>query len=188
MFPDPGYFGVVSHDKVEAATAAWLFIRAARCGQMLHPFSGAMPVANAATWRKFFWIYAYRWPELEETPIPNVQPHRPPHIVDHFAEALEAAQAMFGPELVAAMRVETFSVRFHQIQLDVVQGRAKGLTTTLLKRITWELAELNWRYELLALDRVVALDRWRMEDDSGTDSGTRLDMVREVFKPGRDFV
>lgn len=183
MFPDPGYFAVVAVDKLEAATAAWLFIRAGRCGQMLHPFSGAMPVANAATWRKFFWIYAYRWPEPAETPVPPVQ-NRPPHAVEHYAEAVEAAREMFGPELVNNMRVETGRVRFHDVELDVLQGRAKGLTPDILKRITWELAELNWCYELLALDHVVAFDRWRLEDEASP----RMDMIQDVFKPGRDFV
>lgn len=184
MFPDPGYFAVISADKTEAAVAAWLYTRAARCGQMLHPFSGRLPTANAATWRKFFWIYAYRWPEPADTPVPVSKRHQP-HVIEHYEDAVDAAKAMFGTELVANMRQETSQVFHHDVDLSVVQGRAMGLTPRILKRITWELAELNWCYELLALDRVVALERWRMEDD---ESSARLEMVKDVFKPGRDFV
>lgn len=54
MFPDPGYFAVLDNEKREAAIAAWLSTRPTRCGQMLHPFQGPMPVASSMTWRKFF--------------------------------------------------------------------------------------------------------------------------------------
>lgn len=63
---------------------------------------------------------------------------------------------MFGPELVANMQLQTSEVHFHDVTLPVEQGRAQILTDSLLRRITWELAELNWQYELLALDCVAA--------------------------------
>ncbi|KZP19914.1 hypothetical protein FIBSPDRAFT_892307 [Athelia psychrophila] len=185
MFPDPGYFGVISHDKLRAAIAAWLYTRPSRCGQILHPFQGSMPVANSATWRKFFYIYAYRWPELADTPGEDPQPGQlSPDVVEHVADALEAAKAMFGPELVAHLRLENTEVYFHGIHIPVVKGRAQHLTQGLVQRITWELAELNWRYELLALDQVIARVRWRTDDDASE----RMEHVKDVFLPGRDLV
>lgn len=91
---------------------------------------------------------------------------------------------MFGPELVESMQLDTSQVHFHDVTIPVVKGRAQDLTDPLLRRITWELAELNWRYDLLALDRVAARECWRGEESSDQ----RMEMVLDVFKPGRDVV
>lgn len=184
VFPDPAYFAVVSREKVEACVAAWLYTRPSRCGQMLHPFQGTMPVANATTWRRFFSIWSCRYSDPLDAPIPHVSASRPQHVVDHLQDAVEAAREMFGPELVANMRLENSEVRFHSATIPVILGCAQGLTAPLLRKITWELAELNWRYELLALDRVAARESWRGEDASDG----RMKMVLDVFKPGRQVV
>lgn len=56
---------------------------------------------------------------------------------------------MFGPELVDSMRMDTLEVCFRYETIPVVQGQAQGLRAPLLRHITWELAELNWRYKLV---------------------------------------
>lgn len=143
-----------------------------------------MPTANASTWRKFFYIYSCRWPDPTATLVAPPKLTTEPHIIEHLDDAVQAARELFGPELVANMHLETTLVNFHEHPIRVLEGCAQDLTLSLMQHVTWELAELNWRYELLALDRIVSRDSWRGEDAAGA----RLEMVMDVFKPNKEFV
>lgn len=184
MFPDPGYFAAMQPARLQAATAAWLFIRPSRCGQMLHPFQGKMPTANTYMWRKFFFIYSCRWPEPAATVVAAPDPTSQPHIIEHLNDVVAAARELFGPELVTNMHLETTEVHFHEHSIRVLEGCAQDLTLSLMQHITWELAELNGRYKVLALDHILSQDNWRGEEACSA----RMDMVMDVFKPNHEFV
>lgn len=143
MFPDPGYFAVLDNEKREAAIAAWLSTRPTRCGQMLHPFQGPMPVASSMTWRKFFWIFATRWQGLTDLGGTS-QSQASGNTSESVLNASTAACAMFGPQLVATMNLEMSEVHFHSHSIPIVNGCAKGITPVIMRQIIWEMAELNW--------------------------------------------
>lgn len=183
MFPNPDYFAVIKEDKRAACVAAWLYTRPARCGQMLHPFQGKMPVANATAWRRFFGLYALRDPDPVGVAVKARIDGRS-EVDEHFIEALETARTLFGPELIDSMSLETSEVGFHNHVIPVVAGRAQNMSDGLMRMVTWELAELSWRYELLALDRVLARECWCGEDQSSA----RMEMVQAVFVPDGQLV
>lgn len=90
---------------------------------------------------------------------------------------------MFGDVDAAAMDVNVQEVSYGGKHYPVRNGRAVGLSAWTIKVILWELAELNFRYELLALDHVAAAHEWK-EVDADIN---RKPLVSAVFLPGKCF-
>lgn len=142
-----------------------------------------MPVASSTTWHKFFWVFASRWHDITDTtgtshsePVANTG--------NPNLKATAAARAMFGEQLVESMNLEASEVHFHQHAIQFVHGRAKNVDVNVMWQITWEMAELNWCYELMALDRVLARELWCGEEASSA----RMEAVTSVFKPNCTLV
>lgn len=100
------------------------------------------------------------------------------------AEAVAAARSMFGAKMMAAMKLELRHVTWHGTELAVVNGTLMELAPKIVSQVIWELAELEWRYELFALDRVAALTVWA---DVDVDI-VRTAMITRVFTPYSSFV
>ncbi|KAF7984932.1 hypothetical protein HWV62_9845 [Athelia sp. TMB] len=179
MYPDPSYINAIQPANRAAAMAAWLSIRGARCGQMAYPDLQDMPVASTATWRHFFGLWRRRPNDvlgMDASPF-NVEDRRA-----HDA-AMEAARSMFGPEMLAMMN-DTFSqVFWNGKAFDIIDGAVVAMESDTYQQIAWELMELNWRYEVMALDRVLAPAKWK--DQESSDS--RVQQVLQVFAPFSSF-
>lgn len=65
-----------------------------------------------------------------------------------------------------------------------MDGAVVGMECQLVKEIVWELAELNWRSELLALDKWAAPHMWLEEETAGA----RTSAILGVFAPSASFV
>lgn len=94
---------------------------------------------------------------------------------------MDSAVLMFGREDASRMRLDVPEVQFQGSTYPVVNGAAVGLTERDIRRILWELAEMNWRYELFALDRALAKEEWDKQDADIN----RLRLVERVFGPQR---
>lgn len=190
MYPDPGYMSSITPENRAFALAAWLSVRAARCGQMLYPASTQKPVIPASVWRQFFWIYR-RQPQVS-TPVPqpssstSIAPSDTgdPILACELDAATNAAKAMFGTDMALSMNKTSREVFWKGRAYAVVHGAVVGMEPQVVKEIIWELTELNWRYELLALDKFAAPDLW-MEQDT---AGARTSAVLAVFVPSSSFV
>lgn len=101
-----------------------------------------------------------------------------------YDDATASAQQMFGPAMIEVMKKPIHFVQFHDVQLSVVDGAVLNTPSWVVKQIVWELAELNWRYELLALDRFAAPAHW---DEDGT-ALARVEQVAQVFLPSCQYV
>lgn len=163
MYPDPAYLVSVAHVNRALVVAAWLSIRPACCGQMLYPTISMMPVIPAAVWRQFFWIYR-RQPVVTGVLAASTADTGDPAVDCKLDAATEAAKAMFGPELVNTMNKTSREVFWRATAYDVVEGRVVNMGHKAIREIVWELAELNWRYELLTLDKFAAPHMWLDSD------------------------
>lgn len=177
MYPDPGYMASVSDYNRSVAIAAWLSIRAARCGQMLHPSSTTMPVLSTSAWRAFFFLYR-RAPDAPAIDAPA------PHVAVTVTSALQAATAMFGTQAVSSMPQSISEVYWRGQAFPVLHGAVQDIDGQAVREIIWEIAELNWRYELVALDKLAAPQFW-VDDDS---AGQRITAILLVFSPYSCFV
>lgn len=190
MYPDPGYMVSITPQNRAYALAAWLSVRAARCGQMLYPTSSQKPVIPASVWRQFFWIY-------RRQPLPSTSSSQPsnatvitasdtgdPLLDDELDAATNAAKSMFGTDMVSTMNRTTREVYWRGKAYDVVEGAVVGMESHVVREIVWELAELNWRYELLALDKFAAPHMWMDQDVAGA----RTSAILAVFAPSASFV
>lgn len=190
MYPDPGYMASITPENRAFALAAWLSVRAARCGQMLYPASTQKPVIPASVWRQFFWIY--RRKPLVSTSDPQsssaatIAPSDTgdPNVDRELDAATTAAKAMFGTVMVSSMNKTSREVFWKDKAYDVVDGAVVGMELQVIKEIIWELAELNWRYELLALDKFAAPHMWREQETVGE----RTSAILAVFAPSSSFV
>lgn len=181
MYPDPGYMASMTPQNRAYAIAAWLSVRAARCGQMLYPGNAQKPVVPASAWRQFFWIYRRQpssslsiTPSDTGAPIPD----------DDLDAAAKAAKAMFGTDMATAMNKTTCEVFWRGRAYHVTDGAVQGMEHRVVQEILWELAELNWRYEVLALDRFAAPHMWLEEDTAGA----RTSAILAVFVPSASLV
>lgn len=174
MYPDPAYFVACDPRVRSAAIAAWLSIRASRCGQMAYPEHQQMPVVSATTWRRFFQIWIRR-----PTALPSMTVTDAVH-----DEATAAARRMFGDDMIALMRNTSHEVFWNSEPIAVVDGVAQNLEPQIIRQIHWELLELNWRYELMALDKVAAPHQWAGEDIANK----RVDTILLVFSPFPSFI
>lgn len=183
MFPDPAHLASVAPQNRAMVIAAWLSIRAARCGQMLYPASPLMPVIPAAVWRQFFWIYR-REPHAHGNLSAPPADTGDPTVDVELDEATAAAKAMFGAELVATMNKTSREVFWKGRAYDVIDGGVVDMEPQTIREILWELAELNWRYELLTLDKFAAPHMWL-----GSDAGVaRAATILLVFTDSPSFV
>lgn len=183
MYPDPVFMVSVTPTNRAFAIAAWLSIRPARCGQMLYPSSPQMPVVSASVWRQFFWIYK------RKPSSPMAIPAEPsdtgnPSLDGKLDAATAAAKCMFGPEMAASMNRTSREVFWKARAYDVVDGAVVGIGDQAVREIVWELAELNWRYELLTLDKYAAPHMWLHEDSAGD----RITALLLVYSPSSSFV
>lgn len=178
MYPDPGYFASVTPLNRSFAIPAWLSIRATRCGQMLYPSRAEMRVLPTPVWRYFFFIYRQE-PGGQGTCDTSV-----PSLTDEPNTAIGAAKAMFGPEATASMARNIQEVCWRGQSYTVLDGAIRNMGTDTVREIIWELCELNWRYELLALDKLAAPHMWQ-DDDA---AGQRVSDLLLVFSPSSSFV
>lgn len=88
---------------------------------------------------------------------------------------------MFGHDNASCMRLNMPEVQFYGSMYPVLNGAAIRLRQHDICRILWELAEMNWCYELYALDRTAAKEEW-MKVDADID---RTHLVERVFGPTR---
>lgn len=174
MYPDPGYIVSINPENRAYAIAAWLSIRPARCGQLLYPASPQMPVISAPVWRQFFWIYRRRPASNAANPV----------LDDELDAATAAATLMFGADMVASMNRTTREVFWRGQAYGVDDGAVVGLGSGAVREIVWELAELNWRYEVLTLDKFAAPHMW-LDDDA---AGHRITAILLIFSPSSSFV
>lgn len=183
MYPDPVFMASVTAPNRAFALAAWLSIRAARCGQMLYPSAPQMPVVSSSVWRQFFWVYKRRRSPTTALPLEPSDTGNPS--LDYKLDAATAAaQSMFGAEMVASMSKTSREVFWKAKAYDVVDGALVGIGPQAVKEIVWELAELNWRYELLTLDKYAAPHLWMQEDTAGH----RISAILSVYSPSSSFV
>lgn len=175
MYPDPAYFIACDSRMRSTAIAAWLSIRASRCGQMAYPEHQQMPVVSTGTWRQFFRIWK-RCSKSDHSVTGALA-----HVHD---DATTAAKRMFGDSMVALMNNTSREVFWNSAPITVVDGEAQDLNTQIIRQINWELLELNWRYELLALDKVAAPHKWAEEDLANK----RVDAILLVFSPYPSFI
>lgn len=178
MYPDPGYFASVTPLNRSFAIPAWLSIRAARCGQLLYPSRAEMRVLPTPVWRYFFFIYR------QEPGGPGTCDTSVPSLTDDPNTAIGAATAMFGPEAVASMNHTVQEVFWRGQTYTVLDGAIRDMGSDTIREIIWELCELNWRYELLALDKLAAPHMWVDEDTAGQ----RVSELLLVFAPSSSFV
>lgn len=178
MFPDPGMLASFEPDKCLKAVTLWLAIRRARASQLLQPGYALPSPLSAAGWRDFFWIaHRHRYNPAHGTSS------LPPNEEGLLAKAMRSASIMFGHVDAAQMDVNVREVEFFGETFAVRNGRAVGVNERIIRRVLWELAELNWRYEVLALDRVAATAKWA-EDDADID---RKGLILPVFQPSGSF-
>ncbi|KAF7967753.1 hypothetical protein HWV62_33229 [Athelia sp. TMB] len=159
MYPDPGLIASFEADKRLQAISLWLAIRTARASQLHKPGSALPRPLSASGWRNFFWI----------TLRHNFNPAQgtvglPIKEKGLVANAIASASIMFGEADAAAMDVNVAEVCYAGATYPVQQGRAIGITDEIIRVILWELAELNFRYELLVLDHVAAAHKWTEVD------------------------
>lgn len=178
MYPEAGFVAAVPPVRRASIVAAWLTIRPDRCAQLLHPSSDRLPLATATTWRAFFSLYA-----LHPQSAARIE-YRPEGGIRSRAQqcrlaAYTAARGMFGGRIMDVIKEPSSEVYWHHRSLSIVDGAILDLPDTTLREIVWELQELEWRYEVLALDRVLAEAIWRQEDADLT----RTEKVTRVFTP-----
>lgn len=178
MFPDPGMLAVFERDKRLQAVTLWLAIRRARSSQLLKPGYKLPSPLSASGWRDFFWI-ANRH---KFNPAQGVSGF-PPNDQGLLAKAMRSASIMFGESDAAQMDVNVAQVELFGAAYTVRDGRAVGVDERVIPRVLWELAELNWRYELLALDHVAAAEKWT-EPDANI---LRKALIVPVFAPSGSF-
>lgn len=183
MFPDPSYVVSIADANRALVITAWLSIRPARCGQMLYPSSPMMPVIPASVWRQFFWIYRRRPRTHADLSVPPADTGDPAIDTDLDA-ATAAAKAMFGPDLVSMMNKSLRQVFWRDTAYDVIDGAVVGMGPQQVREIVWELAELNWRYELMTMDKYAAPHMW-LDSDAAAD---HISSILLVFGPSSSFV
>ncbi|KAI5984501.1 hypothetical protein EDD15DRAFT_2375145 [Pisolithus albus] len=88
---------------------------------------------------------------------------------------LREAADLFGPELVKVKRETPSHIQFRDVTLSLADLGKIDITTK--GKILWDLYEHNFRFELVALDRVLAPNLWSSQQPD------RLDQVRQIF-PG----
>lgn len=171
MYPDPGMLTAFGEAKCLQAITVWLAIRAVRRSQVLAPLNHLPPPLSAGRWREFFWL-ANRHDFNPAQALPG-------DANDKVTKAMDSAVLMFGRDDAARMHLDVPEVQFHGSTFPVTHGAAVGITQRDIRRILWELAEMNWRYEVFALDRVAAAAEWA-KDDADID---RMRLVERVFGP-----
>lgn len=183
MFPDPTYVASVATANRAFVITAWLSIRSARCGQMLYPASPKMPVIPASVWRQFFWIYRRQPRTHTDLSLPPSDTGDPA-VDTELDAATSAAKAMFGQELVKTMNKSAREVFWRDKAYDVVDGAVVDMGLETEKEIVWELSELNWRYELMTLDKYAAPHMWLDEDAAAN----RVSHILLIFGQASSFV
>lgn len=86
--------------------------------------------------------------------------------------------------MVASMNETTREVFWRGVAYEVVDGAVVDMGPTPVKEILWELSELNWRYEVLTLDKFAAPHMWADEDAAGA----RTSAILAIFAPSASFV
>ena len=178
MYPDPGYFNGCNLRSRQTAIAAWLSIRANRCGQMAYPGYPTMPVVSASTWRKFFNIWRTRPSTISVIPPSSANEGTQLH-----DDATAAAAMMFGEKMMSLMRDSATEVFWCGTRFTVADGAVQDMPSRIIQQITWELMELNWRYEILALDKALAPQKWATDDIANQ----RVEAILRVFHPDSSF-
>lgn len=131
-----------------------------------------MPVLSTSAWRSFFFLYR----RSDTSPI--LDPNAPHNL------AVQAATAMFGALAVSSMHRSISEVFWRGQAFSFVEGAVQNIDRQAVREIIWELAEMNWCYELLALDKLAAPQLW-LDDVS---AGQRITDILLVFSPSSSFV
>ena len=162
-FPDPCLIvGTTSEDRRKRYLVTWLSVRSAWINRVTS--STASPV-HPSIWRGFL------------NSIPNPE------------EVFSSSTASSHPN--EAMNL--FGAEFIQLHITAHQSPAlltwRDITVTAdtlnvehIRQVLWDLAEHNFRFELLSLDKRMASEAWT------ADSANREEMVLRVFDGGAGFV
>jgi hypothetical protein len=141
IFPEPAMFVTVQQeDRRRKYLANWLGIRQAWITRIAS--SPRSPSPKPQLWRDFL----FGLPDLTGECKTSAQ------------KSKKAAWDLFGRDLVDRAREVNDKVVWRDQEIEV---RTLGSPPqVLMRQLLWELYELNFRYELLTLDRVLALKRW----------------------------
>jgi hypothetical protein len=152
-FPDPCLICTTSEDPRKRYLVTWLSIRSAWLNRITTPT--ASPI-HPRMWRGFL-------------------------------------NSILNPEQVFSGSSDLFGAEFMQLHITAHQSPAlltwrdstitvDTLTAEHIHQVLWDLAEHNFRFELLALDKEMSPVAW------GGDSGTREEVVLRVFAGGAGVV
>ncbi|KAF7970090.1 hypothetical protein HWV62_25014 [Athelia sp. TMB] len=169
MFPDPAFIASQAPTRRLHDITLWLAFRPSQMGQLLLPIESHPPPLDSATWQQLFWLaraHAYN---------PARESRAPEH--DSF-RAVKVLDQMFGVNASQAVNLDVPDVRFYGRSFTVKGRIAEGINDDVLRSILWELCEVNYQYELCALDRAAAPHKW-----TGTSGPLRLRAVFRAIGP-----
>jgi len=90
----------------------------------------------------------------------------------HSGQQLQASANIFGPSFIKTTHEEPLEVQFRDLTLNLASLGTLDRTTK--GKILWDLYEHNFRFELVALDRLLCPQIWLDPNNN------RLDRIRQV--------
>ena len=204
-FPEPGLLlGAQTEEKRLRYLATWLVTRSAWQRTVLQNICNP-PKVNNQLWRDYLLSAAalplapgtaslpsippstssvpsllspaFTEPNVTSSWGPNGTKKKKPRGTTKAAQAKASVQAMIQLE-PAEVDPQVLFFKTLSIQMGDLSRVAPSITTSVL----WELCENNFRFDLLALDRLAAPHLWK--DDDGDHAIMRDAQLREVF-PGQ---
>jgi len=173
VIPDPGMF--TSTTRTEKYLINWLATRSAWLHKISMSYQGFMPIP-AAKWRD--WLNSSREVILSSSNVTSVVPSSSPASPDTTPTASQKrkdmAQQLFQLELANQKLPERVFWRETEISMGHIDTEPK-----ITMEILWELYEIGFRFELLALDRTLVRFGWCRDDVALS----RDQQIQEIF-PG----